>query len=88
MPEIIEISLPDALVKALGAGLRDLPRRTLETLVAGAYQSGKITHAQVSEMLSLDRWQTDAFLKQSQANRSWESEEFMSDVEKLRSLSR
>ena len=37
-------------------------------------------------MLGLDRWQTDAFLKNAQAYRACESEEFSDDFATLRRL--
>ena len=88
MSATIEISLPDTLVKALGTNPIELPRKTLEALAAQSYRSGKITHAQVAEILGLDRWQTDAFLKSAQASRSSESEEFTADLTRLRSISK
>jgi hypothetical protein len=88
MAATVEISVPDALMKALGAGPADLPRQTIEALVAQAYRKGQITHAQVGELLDLDRWGTDRFLKDSQAFRAKESEEFASDLDRLRQLSK
>jgi hypothetical protein len=87
MSATIEISLPDALVKALGNKTAELPRQTLEAVVAQSYRAGKITHAQAGEALGLDRWQTDAFLKNAQAHRSGENEEFEADLARLRGLS-
>jgi hypothetical protein len=87
MAETIEISVPEDLVKAIGASRSDLPRRAFEAMVSEAYRVGQISHAQVGEMLGLDRWQTDAFLNGSQAYRACESEEFADDLATLRSLS-
>ncbi|MGD0614505.1 MAG: UPF0175 family protein [Verrucomicrobiota bacterium] len=86
MSATIEISLPDALVTALGADPKTLSRRAVEALVAQAYRAGNITHAQAGEILGLDRWQTDRFLKEAQAFRPSEAEEFASDIERLRQL--
>ena len=87
MAATVEISVPDTLVKALGAQPEDLPRQTLEALIIQAYRNGKITHAQVGELLDLDRWATDALLKRAQAFRATENEEFASDLERLRRIS-
>jgi len=86
MPATIEISLPDALVKALGAKASDLPRRTLEALVVQSYRAGDLSHAQVAEALGLDRWETDRFLKQTQAFRPWDPAEFAADLSALRQV--
>jgi len=86
MAATVEISVPDALVKALGAPPEELPRQTLEALIVQAYRKGQITHAQVGELLHLHGWGTDAFLKSAQAFRARESEEFASDLERLRRI--
>ena len=88
MAATIEISVPDALIKALGTAPEELPRQTLEALIVQAYRKGQVTHAQVGELLDLDRWQTDRFLKNAQAFRTHESEEFSSDLERLRKISK
>ncbi len=88
MPANFEISLPDSLVKALDASVAELPRKTLEAIVAQSYRAGKISHLQVGEALGLDRWQTDAFLKLAQAHRPREGDEYAGDLEKLRNLTR
>jgi hypothetical protein len=88
MSATIEISLPDALVKALGTNPAELPRKTIEALVAQSYRAGKMSHAQVGETLGLDRWQTDVFLKNAQASRPLENEEFEADLANLRRISK
>jgi hypothetical protein len=86
MAATFEISVPDDLVKAIGANASDLPRRAFEAMVSEAYRMGRISHAQAGEMLGLDRWQTDAFLNGSQAYRAGESAEFYGDLATLRSV--
>ena len=88
MAATIEISLPDTLVKALGVNSAELPRKAVEILAGQAYRAGKISHAQVAEILNLDRWQTDVFLKKAEAHRPWENEEFASDLAQLRSIAK
>jgi hypothetical protein len=88
MAATIEISVPDMLLKALGSQPEELPRKTLEALIVQAFRSGQITRAQVGEFLDLDRWETDGFLKKSEAFRARESEEFSADLERLRSISK
>lgn len=86
MSATIEISLPDALVAALGADDDSLSHHAVEALVAQAYRTGRLTHAQAGEILGLDRWQTDAFLKDSKAFRPEEAEEFAADLGALRRM--
>jgi len=86
MSATIEILLPDALLKALGDEPAELPRRTLEALVAQSYRASRITHAQAGEILGLDRWQTDAFLKSAQAFRPTAARDFAPDLAELRRI--
>ncbi len=86
MAATFEISVPDTLVKALGAEPDELPRQTLEALIVQAFRKGQTTHAQVGELLELNRFETDGFLKNAQAFRLSESEEFSSDLESLRRI--
>jgi hypothetical protein len=88
MAATVEISVPDALVEALGTGRDQLPRQTLEALIVQAYRKGQLTHAQVGELVRLNRFETDAFLKSADAFRSRESEEFSSDLEILRRIAK
>jgi len=88
MAATVEISVPDTLLKALGIQPDELPRQTLEALVVQAFRKGLITHAQVGELLELNRFETDAFLKNAQAFRFGETEEFAADLESLRRISK
>ena len=88
MAATFEISVPDTLVKALGAEPDELPRQTLKALTVQAFRKGQITHAQVGELLELNRFETDGFLKNAQAFRLSESEEFASDLESLRRIAK
>ncbi len=88
MAATFEISVPDTLVKALGAEPDELPRQTLEALIVQAFRKGQITHAQVGELLELNRFETDGFLKNAQAFRLSEGEEFSSDLESLRRIAK
>jgi hypothetical protein len=88
MAATVEISVPDTLLKAIGADPAELPRQTLEALIVQAFRKGQITHAQVGEILDLNRFETDAFLKDAQAFRLCEAEEFASDLETLRRISK
>jgi hypothetical protein len=88
MAATFEISIPNTLVKALGAEPDELPRQTLEALIVQAFRKGQITHAQVGELLELSRFETDGFLKNAQAFRLSESEEYSSDLESLRRIAK
>jgi len=88
MAATVEILVPDTLLKAIGADPAELPRQTLEALIVQAFRKGQITHAQVGELLELNRFETDGFLKDAQAFRLCENEEFAADLESLRRISK
>jgi hypothetical protein len=88
MAATVEISVPDTLMKALGSGRDKLPQQTLEALIAQTFRKGRLTHAQVGEPLGLNRFETDAFLKDAAAFRSGESEEFAANLERLRRIAK
>ena len=63
-------------------------RNALPWVIVQAFRKGQITHAQVGELLELNRFETDGFLKNAQAFRLSESEEFSSDLESLRRIAK
>ena len=63
----ITIELPDEIEHQLSQQWKNLPRRTLEALAAEGYRTGALTRGQVGEMLGLDFWETEAFLKEREA---------------------
>jgi predicted HTH domain antitoxin len=81
----ITIDLPDELVQYFN---RDqLSREILEALVVQAYQSEKITSAEVGRILGLSsRWTVDAFLKQHKADLHYNETDLAYDRETLRQL--
>jgi hypothetical protein len=88
MPITIKVEIPDELVTALGAEAESLPRKSLEALIVQAYRTGHLTHAEVGEMLDLNRWETDGFLGEAEAFRPGARLEFRSDLEQLRRVSK
>ncbi|MGK7878056.1 MAG: UPF0175 family protein [Xenococcaceae cyanobacterium] len=81
----IMIDLPDELVQHFN---RDhLAHQILETLVVQAYQTEKITSAEVGRILGLpSRWAVDAFLKQHNADLHYDETDLERDRETLRQL--
>jgi predicted HTH domain antitoxin len=81
----ITIDLPDELVQYFN---RDqLGREILEALVVQAYQTEKITSAEVGRILGLSsRWTVDTFLKQHNADLHYDEADLERDRETLRQL--
>jgi predicted HTH domain antitoxin len=81
----ITINIPDELVQHFN---RDrLSREILEALVVQAYQTEKITSAEVGRILELSsRWAVNAFLKQHNADLHYDETDLESDRQTLRQL--
>lgn len=64
----VAIEIPDEIGHVLGAQAGDVSRAVLEAVAVEAYRSGKITPAQVQQMLALrSRWETESFLRRAEA---------------------
>lgn len=81
----ITIDLPDELVQHFN---RDyLNREIVEALVVQAYQTEKITSAEVGRILGFSsRWAVDTFLKQHNADLHYDEADLERDRETLRHL--
>lgn len=81
----ITLNLPDELIQYFN---RDhLGREILEALVVQAYQTEKITSAEVGRILDLpSRWAVDGFLKQHNADLHYNEADLENDGENLRKL--
>jgi len=81
----ITIDLPDDLVKHFHHAL--LAHEILVALVVQAYQTEKITRAEIGRILGLSsRWDVDAFLKQHNADLHYDDADLEHDRETLRQL--
>jgi predicted HTH domain antitoxin len=79
----VTISLPDELVQHFNR--EQLDREILEALVVQAYQSEKITHAEVGNILNLSsRWAVDDFLSLHNADLHYDEADLERDRETLR----
>ncbi len=76
----ITIDLPDELVQHFNSSR--LAHEILEALVVQAYQTKKITSAEVGRIWGLpSRWSVDAFLKQHNADLHYDEFDLESDRE-------
>jgi hypothetical protein len=83
----LAIQLPEDVARQLEENWGDVPQRALEAIALEAYRSGVITEAEVQRMLNLpSRWQTDAFLKRSQAYLDYTEEDLKNDIAALRKV--
>jgi len=59
----VTIQLPTDVEQRLRAEFADLDTEAKETLALDLFRRGKLSHYELSKVLGLDRFQTDAFLK-------------------------
>lgn len=81
----ITVQLPDDVVKQLG-DIGTMPRQVLEAFAVESYRSGRITRHQVSRLLGLDYWETDAFLDRHKAKEPYTRADLEVDRASLRKL--
>ena len=83
----LTLQLPDRIAALLQKAWDDLPRATLESLAAEGYRSGKLSCAEVGEMLGhSSRWDSEAFLSEHGAWPGTTVEEFQADLQTLERL--
>lgn len=74
------IEIPDELAEHLGSSDQSLSHHILEVLTVEAYRAERITSAEVGRILSLSRWEVDAFLKQHEAYLHYNMDDLDQDV--------
>jgi hypothetical protein len=84
----VTIELPDELAEQIRKNSGDIGRRMLEAFAVESYRSGTLTGWQVQQLLGLkNRFELDAFLKQSGVFREYTAEELALDYEASRRAS-
>jgi predicted HTH domain antitoxin len=63
-----------------------LPRKVIEAVAAEGYRQDILSHQQVAELLGLNRWQTDAFLKERAAYLHYSADDLKDDLDTLKHL--
>jgi predicted HTH domain antitoxin len=59
----VTVELPDQVARQWGETPAAVGRHVMEDAAIESYRAGRLSHRQVGEMLGLDYWQTEAFLK-------------------------
>ena len=60
----ITVELPDQVARQWGDTPHAVGRHVLEDAAIERYRAGRLSHRQVRDLLGLDYWQTEAFLKE------------------------
>ncbi len=62
----VTFELPPDVEKKLRAETPDVDRRAKEAFAIELFRRGRLTHAELSQVLGIDRFDTDALLKRCQ----------------------
>ena len=60
----VTVELPDQVARQWGATPDAVGRHVLEDAAIEGYRHGRLSQRQVGDLLALDYWQTETFLKQ------------------------
>ena len=60
----VVVSIPDRPARQWGDTPTAIGRRVVEDAVVERYRAGRLSHRQVGEVLGLDYWQVETFLKE------------------------
>jgi predicted HTH domain antitoxin len=60
----VTVKMPDQVARQWGETPDAVGRHVMEDAAIEGYRAGRLSHRQVGEMLGLDYWQTEAFLKE------------------------
>ena len=61
---ILSVEVPDAIARQLHVDGPQGSRRALERIALDGYRAGDLSRGQVSELLGMSFWETEAFLKE------------------------
>jgi predicted HTH domain antitoxin len=60
----VTVELPDQVARQWGETPDAVGRHVLEDVAIEGYRTGRLSHRQAGQMLGLDYWQTETFLKE------------------------
>lgn len=85
----VAIEIPDDIGQVLAAQTGDVSRVVLEAVAVEAYRNGSKTTAQVQNMLGLrSRWETESFLRRTEAYHDYTMDDLERDISAIRDASR
>ncbi len=80
----ITIDIPEDIGNQLQQNWENLPHKILEAIGLEAYRNGIMTAAQIQQLLKFSsRWETENFLKQSQAYLDYTEDDLDQDIQTL-----
>lgn len=82
----ITLQLPEKIEQQLSAEWPDISRKALEALAVEGYREALLSRAEVGEILRLDRWETEDFLKERGLYRQYGTADLETDLSTNRGL--
>jgi predicted HTH domain antitoxin len=77
------VELPDQVARQWGENPGAVERHVLEDAAIEGYRAGRLSHRQVGEMLALDYWQTELFLKERGVPLNYSAADLEADIATL-----
>lgn len=76
----VTIELPESIATQLQSNWGDLSRRALEALAIEAYRAELLSQPQVGEILGLNFWETEKFLKDRRVFLNYDENDLQEDM--------
>lgn len=80
----VTIEIPDVIAEQVERAGGNMSRELLEAFAIEAYRTERLSRGQVSELLDLNFWETEEFLRQRGASLHYDSNDFAQDRESSR----
>jgi predicted HTH domain antitoxin len=75
----VVVTMPDQVARQWGDNPKAIGRHVVEDAVIERYRAGRLSHRQVGEVLGLDYWQVETFLKERGVPLNYSAEDLESD---------
>lgn len=82
----ITVEIPDPIAEQIAQAGGDARKKLLEAFAAEEYRHERLSRGQVSELLSLNFWETEQFLKDHQGYLSYDADSMDIDNQNLAKL--
>ena len=83
----VTVEMPDQVARQWGATPDAVGRHVMEDAAIEGYRAGRLSHRQVGEMLGLDYWQTETFLKDRGVPLNYTAADLEADMATLAKIS-
>ena len=80
----VSIELPDVIARQMRLEGPQAGRRALEIVAIEGYRSGDLSRSQVSELLNLSLWETEALLKEHDCGLGMSAAEYDQSIQRAK----